>query len=363
MIGLVVALLLTATCRAETLVSKGDTPAQVRKIAGEPMGKMTQGGKVIWLYRQGNVTFVNNKVADVSWLTDAQFTEKLRKQQEGKRAAAEAREKKAAAAKQAEEAKKAAAAAKKRNAPKGTLPLPQLRKRGYRPPFRRSPSDSAKFIGAIPVEFEKILVPKKLVQSQNIQIGRLTGKNRRKAFSGLQAALNRYPKELTENTVNTIYFPSQILSGVDRVGGFAELGGRNLYITSSGQFHHEFGHLLLYSFYRSFPKKEWIALNKKDYTDDGRIVRVNYEARQKYGSPYYHDKGFVNRYAMVSMHEDFAETFGITFEHSTVMDRTRKSSDLISKKLDLMVKFLNDVIKRTSGKQGTLTRDGILKSR
>jgi len=356
------ALLLAAACsQAETLISKDYTIDQVRKAAGEPIGKMNQGNKVIWLYRRGNVTFINGKVTNVGWLTEAQFAEKTRRQQEKARAAAEARAKKAEAARKAEEARKAAAAARKRNAPGESLAPPRAAgQHNYVPPFKRNPSESAKFIGEIPVEFEAILMPKKLVQEKNIQIGRFTGKSRRKALSGLQAALGKYPAELTDNTVNTIYFPSQILSGGDRVGGFADISSRKIYITNSRTFHHEYGHVLLHSFYKLFPRKDWLALNDRDYTDDGRIVRVLYEARQRYGSPYYHDKGFINRYAMVSLHEDFAETFEITMAHPDIMDKTQRNSERISKKIDLMVRFLNDIIAHISGKESVVKRENLL---
>ncbi len=108
--------------------------------------------------------------------------------------------------------------------------------------------------------------------------------------------------------------------------------------------HHEISSLLLHRYSPAFPHDEWPAVNENGFVYLGSDVDAMRQGKaQKRGSPFYWKQGFLHRYAMSSVENDFNSICSALFMNRPQARRTSYRYPRIGKKLELAARFLHQV--------------------
>jgi hypothetical protein len=382
-------------------VQLGDSMERVKEVLGQPRGQMDVGQTVFWSYNQGVVKFEDGKVIESDLISKAEAAEKdadriIRDSERQKRLAEETKEFRSN--QQAEALKQSMAVreesyARGPNAKRGDTPAqvkklfgePDLiEKKGedtiwcydkgpssstdrkvefnsgvvvrttiidwgrnyphiFHPsgrfivPFAREKSSSAKYLGAVPIEFATS-------KAKGYEDVKLTGVKQKASqnyfFKMIATELRKHPVALREGTIQYIYAAWYLKSdpkhmnkrffAMGYMGGIA--GARTMCLSKATPVHHEFGHMLQYSYAPMFPSYKWQSLFKA--------------SNSKYGIP---KSEFVSAYAKSSDEEDFAEMMEVLFSEPETLFRVAEDSPVLQQKLDLVLKFYADIVEKTSG--------------
>jgi hypothetical protein len=203
---------------------------------------------------------------------------------------------------------------------------------------------SARFIGKVPLVFDNIPIPADWKTNRNMQVSLLYPSAQWDSITtrfGNEFA--KYPQALLDRTIRAIMVPAKMATGGDSIGGLCVSADWFIYVARAPDFHHEYAHLLHGRFHGFFPSDAWKAQNGEPYTEDGRLVRLNWSQNESLGGPWYHERGFINRYAMVSEEEDFAELMRVTMNEPAVVARAAREFPRLNAKLDILLKYLEDL--------------------
>lgn len=205
-------------------------------------------------------------------------------------------------------------------------------------------TNSACFIGKVPLVFGDIPISPENKTRRNMMVSLVYSPAEWYSVTGrFRTELAKYPQALLDRTLQAVFVPARLSVTGDSIGGTCDSANWSVYVTFAPRFHHEFAHLLYSRFRELFPADSWNAQNGEPYTKDGRFVRLNWDEQKALGTPWYHERGFINRYAMVSEEEDFCALMEATMVHPEVVGRAAREFPRLRGKLDIQLQFLDDL--------------------
>lgn len=159
-----------------------------------------------------------------------------------------------------------------------------------------------------------------------------------------------YPVAIIQNDLQAIKLSAALEFHGVSYGGTSH--GATLYLTSTGHangytdeyiaqlFHHEFSSLLMRKY--PFPVKQWTASNQPDFTyakNTTEILRSIREDRDMTGNEALYKNGFLSKYAMSTLENDFNTYAETLFTDPMQLARLVKTYPKIKQKYQLLKRF------------------------
>jgi len=168
-------------------------------------------------------------------------------------------------------------------------------------------------------------------------------------------ALAKYPREMLNNNLRTVYVLNSISFYGVPYGGTSSTKKKAVYLTDDPQFgkddefleslfHHEFAHLLYHQYSQYLSKKKWKASNPVGFRyGNGGVEAIRTgDSSMEYDS-LLNAKGFLNSYCQSSLDEDFhvfsQNLFNGGKKFWNVVDHYEK----IREKMHMAVNFYNEI--------------------
>ena len=285
-----------------TIARRGDTEGRVKELFAEPDLIQSKGNDIVWCYDKRPVSYLSMRIVFQGGKVATSALTDWRRQ------------------------------------------YPHLfQPRGrFRAPFVREKSGTAKYLGAIPIEFET----SKAAGYSGVKMMEVKQNDSQRYFLKLiSGELAKHPVALREGTIQYIYAAwylkkssadlSKRFFAMGYLGGAA--GARTMCLSKQTPVQHEFGHMLQFSFRPLFPNYKWQGL---------------FEAKNaRYGSA---KSEFVSPYGKTRPEEDFAEMMELLFMSPESLYRAAEDSPVLQQKLDVVLEFYADVVEKTSGNRPAL---------